>query len=304
MRGGIWESLALRRDLPAGRLADVAISGRAGGHATVLAVSRGRVLIIEADEWVTALLTRFLTEADYEVHLATSAREGYDKVRELLPDCILCDVVQPDIDGFWVARRVRAEPTKAANTPFVFLTEADDAEARLQGLHVGADLYLSKPFRNEDVVAQVGAMIDMASRLRKTRDSAAGEAQSAPGAAAFQGDIAHMSLTTVLTLLELERRSGRLRIKTVGPSARSAAAANTTEERVAVVDVHEGAFARATIDDKVWQATDFLREVLRWKHGNFVFRNSKVEAPRSGRLAISYLLLEAARIEDETSQQK
>ncbi len=247
------------------------------------------MLIIEADEWVTALLTRFLTEAGYEVHTATSARQGFDKVRELLPDCILCDVVQPDIDGFWVARRVRAESTKAATTPFVFLTEADDAEARLQGLHVGADLYLSKPFRNEEVVAQVGAMIDMASRLRKTRDSAAGEAQSAPGATAFQGDIAHMSLTTVLTLLELERRSGRLRIK-------------TEKDRVAVAEVYEGSFARATIDDAVWQPTDFLREVLRWTQGTFVFRNSKVDPPRGNRVTINHLLLETARLEDEASE--
>ena len=254
------------------------------------AVSRGRVLIV-ADEWVTALLTRFLTEAGYEVHTATSARQGFDKVRELLPDCILCDVVQPDIDGFWVARRVRAEQTKAASTPFVFLTEADDAEARLQGLHVGADLYLSKPFRSEDVVAQVGAMIDMASRLRRKNDSMSGEAQSAPGAAALQGDIAHMSLTTILTLLELERRSGRLRIK-------------TEKDRVATVELYEGSFARASIDDQNRQAIDFLREVLRWKQGSFVFRNSKIEAPRGNRQSINYLLLEAMRLDDETGQHK
>ncbi|HVJ18366.1 MAG TPA: response regulator [Polyangiaceae bacterium] len=253
-------------------------------------MSRGRVLII-ADEWVTALLTRFLTEAGYEVTTAASAREGFDKVRELLPDCILCDVVQPDIDGFWVARRVRAEQTKAASTPFVFLTEADDAEARLQGLHVGADLYLSKPFRSEDVVAQVGAMIDMASRLRRKNDSMSGEAQSAPGAAALQGDIAHMSLTTILTLLELERRSGRLRIK-------------TEKDRVATVELYEGSFARASIDDQNRQAIDFLREVLRWKQGSFVFRNSKIEAPRGNRQSINYLLLEAMRLDDETGQQK
>jgi two-component system, OmpR family, response regulator len=208
-----------------------------------------------------------------------------------LPDCILCDVVLPDIDGFWVARRVRSEPTKVATTPFVFLTEADDAEARLQGLHVGADLHLSQPFRNEEVVAQVSAMIEMANRLRKTRGSEGGEAQSAPGAAAFQGDLAHMSLATVLTLLELERRSGRLRIKTDG-------------ERVAVLDVYEGAFARGSIDETSWQATDFVREVLRWTQGTFVFRNSKIDPPRGPRLAINGLMLEAMRLEDEGSAKK
>jgi len=121
-------------------------------------VARGRVLIIEQEEWEAALLTRFLSEAGYEVHVAGEARAGFDKVRELQPDCILCNVNLPDIDGFWVARRVRTEPTRVATTPFLFLTEADDAESRLQGLNVGADLYLTKPFRNDEVVAQVGAV--------------------------------------------------------------------------------------------------------------------------------------------------
>src|SRR4029079_883856 len=95
-----------------------------------------------------ALLTRFLSEAGYEVHVAGEARAGFDKIRELQPHCILCSVNLPDIDGFWVARRVRTEPTRVATTPFLFLTEADDSESRLQGLNVGAVLYLTTPFRN------------------------------------------------------------------------------------------------------------------------------------------------------------
>ncbi len=259
-------------------------------------MARGRVLIIEADEWVSALLTKFLGEAGYEVHVATGAREGFDKVRELVPDCILCDVTLPDIDGFWVARRVRTESSRVATTPFLFLTEADDVEARLQGLHVGADLYLTKPLRNDEVVAQVGAMIDMANRLRKTRDSMVSDPggtgpQSAPGSMAFQGDIAHMSLATVLTLLELERRSGRLKV-------------TNDKGRSATLDLSEGAFAAASLDAKAWQPTDFLREVLRWKRGNFQFRASKIDAPRGTRQAIGHLLLEAMRLEDEATNKK
>jgi hypothetical protein len=98
-----------------------------------------------------------------------------------------------------------------------------------------------------------------------------------------------MSLSTVLTLLELERRSGRLRVKTEG-------------DRAATIEVHEGAFARATLDERVWQPTDFLREVLRWKQGSFVFRSAKVDPPRGNRMPINHLLLEAMRLEDESSQ--
>ena len=250
-------------------------------------MARGTVLIIEAEEWEAALLTRFLSEAGYEVHVAGEARAGFDKIRELQPDCILCSVNLPDIDGFWVARRVRTEPTRVATTPFLFLTEADDSESRLQGLNVGADLYLTKPFRNDEVVAQVGALIDMANRLRKQRDSFSsdGPASSVAGAA-FTGDIAQMSVATVLTLLELERRSGRLKVR---------------GDRVALLELVEGKFAAGTLDDKPWNSTELLREVLRWKKGSFSFRGSQGTASDSGeQQKIGGLLLEAMRLEDES----
>lgn len=253
-------------------------------------MARGRVLIIEQEEWEATLLSKFLSEAGYEVHLAGEARAGFDKVRELQPDCILCSVNLPDIDGFWVARRVRTEPTKVATTPFLFLTEADDAESRLQGLNVGADLYLTKPFRNEEVVAQVGALIDMANRLRKQRESFSsdGPASSVAGAA-FSGDVAQMSVATVLTLLELERRSGWLKVRGEGG-------------RVALLELTDGKFASGSLDDKPWNSTELLREVLRWKKGSFSFRGSQGgSASDSGeQQKIGGLLLEAMRLEDES----
>jgi len=254
-------------------------------------VASGRVLIIEQEEWEAALLTKFLGEAGYEVHVAGEARAGFDKVRELQPDCILCSVNLPDIDGFWVARRVRTEPTKVATTPFLFLTEADDPESRLQGLNVGADLYLTKPFRNEEVVAQVGALIDMANRLRKQREafSSDGPASSVAGAA-FSGDVAQMSIATVLTLLELERRSGYLKVR--GDAG-----------KVALLELSEGKFASGSLDDKPWSSTDLLREVLRWKKGSFSFRGNygAVSDSDSGdQQKIAGLLLEAMRLEDES----
>lgn len=248
------------------------------------------MLIIEQEEWEAALLAKFLGEAGYEIHVAGEARAGFDKVRELQPDCILCSVSLPDIDGFWVARRVRTEPSSVATTPFLFLTEADDTESRLQGLNVGADLYLTKPFHGEEVVAQVNALIDMANRLRKQRESfiSEGPASSVAGAA-FAGDVAQMSVATVLTLLELERRSGRLKVR------------GGESNRVAVLELTDGKFAAGMLDDKPWNPTELLREVLRWKKGSFTFRGSQGGAADSGeQQKIGGLLLEAMRLEDES----
>lgn len=249
---------------------------------------RGRVLIIEHEEWEATLLSRFLSEAGFEVHVATEARAGFDKVRELQPDCILCNVNLPDIDGFWVARRVRTEPTRVATTPFLFLTDEGDQESRLQGLNVGADLYLTKPFRNEEVVAQVGALIDMANRLRQQRDSFSSEGPSSSLGAAFSGDVAQMSVATVLTLLELERRSGQLKVR-------------GEAQQVALLELIDGKFASGTMNDKPIPSTDLLREVLRWKKGSFSFRGKQVVSTDSGeQQKIGGLLLEAMRLEDES----
>ncbi len=250
-------------------------------------MAKGRILIIEQDEWESTLLAKFLGEAGYEVHVASEARAGFDKVRQLQPDCILCDVNLPDIDGFWVARRVRTEPTLVATAPFLFLTDADDTESRLQGLNVGADIYLTRPFHDEEVVAQVGALIEMANRLRKQRESFSSEGPvSTAAGAAVQGDIAQMSVATVLTLLDLERRTGHLKVR--------------SDAKVGILELNEGTLAGATLDGKPHEATALLREMLRWKKGSFSFRAADVAAPSGARQTIGGLLIDAMRQEDES----
>jgi DNA-binding response OmpR family regulator len=222
------------------------------------------------------------------VDFATGAKQGFDLVRALTPDCILCDVSLPDIDGFWVARRVRTEPSAVATTPFLFLTEADDMESRLQGLHVGADVYLSKPLRHEEVVAQVGALIEMANRLRKERESFSSDSPASHRGSAFQGDVAQLSLSTVLTLLELEKRTGRLKVA-------------GADGRRGEIQLAAGKFVGATVDGVQGEATDLVRELLRWKRGKFAFKQDAEPARLDpARQSLTGLLLEATRLEDES----
>jgi two-component system, OmpR family, response regulator len=248
------------------------------------------VLIIEADEWLAAMLGKSLADAGYEVHSAAGAKHGFDRIRELSPDCILCDVSLPDIDGFWVARRVRTEPTAVATTPFLFLTEQDDTESRLQGLHVGADLYLSKPLRNDEVVAQVGALIEMANRLKQQRERFSSEGPASSRGSAFQGDIAQVSVSTILTLLELERRTGMLKVK-------------TADGHRAELELAEGTFIAVRVDGKPGDPTELLRTVLRWKKGSFSFKPDADKPPPKGlRQSLGGLLLKAMQLEDEAAR--
>lgn len=257
-------------------------------RAKLSGVPTGRLLIIEPDEWEANLLADCLTEVGYEVHLATEASAGLERVRALEPDCILCDVSLPDIDGFWVARRVRTEPSRVATTPFLFLTNAEDTESHLEGLNVGADLYLTRPYHHEEVVAQVGALIEMANRLRKQRASFS-EAPSSVAGAAFVGDIAQMSVATVLTLLELERRSGQLELR-------------SEARQVAALELNEGMVVGATLGAEAREATQVLREMLRWRKGRFSFRGSTAVLAKVSRQSVGGLLIEAMRLEDEAAR--
>jgi CheY-like chemotaxis protein len=252
-------------------------------------VPKGRVLVIEADKTASDLLATVLGGRDYEVVICESAREGFAKACEWMPDCIICGVELPDIDGFYVARRIRTEHTSVAVTPFLFLTEAEDRESRLQGFHVGADAYLTKPLTEKEVVAQVEALMDMARRLRVRRDSFLEVGPSShPGPVAFRGDIAQMSLPTVLTILEMERRSGVLKIaSTMGRTAVLTLAGN-------------GSFGECSLRGQSATPIQVLREAMTWKKGRFWFKPSETGPAPPGRGSIGQMLLEALRLDDES----
>ena len=246
------------------------------------------MLVISSDRFQVRVLSKVLGEAGYDVHLAGAAREGFARAKELLPDCIVCDTKLPDVDGFWVARRVRTEPGRLKRTPFLFLSGAGDAAGRVEGLSVGGDAQLAKPFRNEELVAQVGALIEMARRLAEKQDSYLSQPPSTRRIPAFRGDLAELSIATLLGMLELERRTGKLKLRTDG-------------RQNAELQLIEGMLMRASLAGQERSPVEVLREVLGWKKGRFWFRSEGAPpGEKAARSSIGALLLEAIRLEDES----
>jgi DNA-binding response OmpR family regulator len=240
-------------------------------------MSRGQVVILEDDDWVARLLETGLTEHGYRVTAAREALEGFRTVCQIEPDCIVCDVTLPDFDGYWVAQQVRAAAPRIAATPLLFLGAIDDDRPSLQGLQLGADALVSKPFRMDEVIAQVDALVEMAKRLRAVR-TARSEKPAAP-TESLLGNIEEMSIVSVLTILEMERRSGELKI------VRDASAAT--------VELRSGYPAGGKLDGQSRDLVAVLREVLSWKKGMFSFRaGPDVPAPQPKR-TIAGMLVEA-----------
>jgi two-component system OmpR family response regulator len=246
-------------------------------------MSKGRIVVIEGDDWIARLLEEGLNDAGYEVVLASEALEGFERAREHEPDCIICDVALPDFDGYWVAHKVRADPSSISTTPFLFLTNADDDESPLAAFNVGADVRLTKPFRLEEVVAQIGALVEMVKRLRQPRDaSGAKQAVSVLPGEALRGNLEQMPVGTLLALLEMERRTGQLKV--------------THESAEATIDLVGGFAVGGTLSGAKTGLLAIVREILKWKTGIVSFHVGKDAPPPDQKKPIGAILMEAAQL--------
>jgi two-component system OmpR family response regulator len=115
-----------------------------------------RVLVVEDSVKMAALLRRGLEEEGYAVDVAGTGLDAVWMATENPNDAIVLDVMLPDIDGFEVCRRIREGGSWA---PVLMLTARDAVEDRVQGLDVGADDYLTKPFAFRELTARLRALV-------------------------------------------------------------------------------------------------------------------------------------------------
>jgi signal transduction histidine kinase len=139
----------------------VAPRPRPKGHAPT-------VLVVEDNPDMIRFLVALLAH-DFHVISARNGVQGLRLAVERQPDIIISDVMMPEMDGFEMARRLR-ESTPHRDIPLIFLTARGSPEDRLAGHVQGADTYLPKPFRGEELLAAVDALV---SRRRVVRDAAA-----------------------------------------------------------------------------------------------------------------------------------
>ena len=115
------------------------------------------VLIIEDNADMRAYLRTVLTPG-YQLLEASNGEAGLALAREHLPDLVLSDAMMPRLDGFGVCRALKLDE-RTSHIPLVLLTAKADLPSRLQGLDIGADAYLTKPFRREELLAQLRNLV-------------------------------------------------------------------------------------------------------------------------------------------------
>jgi two-component system OmpR family response regulator len=115
-----------------------------------------RLLVVEDDANIVELLAASLRYAGFEVSTARDGPQALTAARELRPDLVVLDVMLPGIDGFEVARRLRAEDLRC---PLLFLTARDGTADKVTGLTIGGDDYVTKPFSLDEVIARIRAVL-------------------------------------------------------------------------------------------------------------------------------------------------
>jgi PAS domain S-box-containing protein len=128
-----------------------------------------RILLVEDNADMRAYVRRLLSQ-HWEVVAVADGLKALQVAGERVPDLVLADVMMPGLDGFALLRALRADP-RTATLPVILLSARAGEESRVEGLEAGADDYLVKPFSAKELLARVGARLEIA-RLRREAETA------------------------------------------------------------------------------------------------------------------------------------
>jgi two-component system, OmpR family, phosphate regulon response regulator OmpR len=132
------------------------------------------ILVVDDDRRIRGLLSRFLNGEGYLVCAVASAAEAMERLRVLIFDLIVLDVMMPGESGLQFAARLRASAAPWSSTPILMLTALSETRNRVEGLEAGVDDYLGKPFEPRELALRI------ASILRRSRGGAARGSEQTP----------------------------------------------------------------------------------------------------------------------------
>jgi CheY-like chemotaxis protein len=220
---------------------------------TSLMASRGsvplRVLIADDDAISALICSRALSAAGYATTVVQNGAEALAMLERERFDMVIADILMPDMDGLALVRQMRSDE-RLTRLPVLFLTGCSEHEMRTRGYRAGGDGYLVKPIRPPDLVDQVDTLM---SRATSTGAQLSG--------AFLSGRLDGISVTSLLTFLHVQGRSGLLRLSRFGATGEIA--------------VREGLPLNANINRSL-AGEEALAALLGWNAGTFRFERYDV----------------------------
>ena len=264
-----------------------------------------RVLVADDDPWILRMVATVLGQRGYVVDLARDGEEALGKALSATPDLLITDVMMPKMDGWSLVKALRARP-ELAFLPVIFLTGMASDEDRIQGFRLGADDYMAKPFRFEELDLRVERTLGRSRMVEQVAREQIGAATAAvPEPVDTEGSGPHIGLlgrleqvglSALLTLLEMERKTGILVVeresgrpggtRRLGPTGR--------------IFLKGGKVMSARLDNQSAPVNaECIYQMLRWAAGAFEFNEVEVDMTDEIGTTTTHLLIEGARRIDE-----
>ena len=270
-----------------------------------------RVLIVDDDPWILRMVANVLSRRGYEVDSARDGEEALDMALANPPDLLITDVMMPKMDGWTLVKALRARPPTAF-LPVIFLTALSSDDDRIRGFRLGADDYMAKPFRFEELDLRVERTLGRGRMVEQVAREQVGAAPPPPPVSppapsegsgphvGLLGRLEQVGISALLILLEMERKTGHLVVvrdegargegsQPAGPIARLAL------RRGRVIAAH----LENTPEPRNEECVYFL---LEWAAGSFEFQEAEVDAPDQIGATTTHLLMEGARRIDESAR--
>lgn len=231
------------------------------------------ILVVDDDKIYRENAVRILQEQGHNVTWAEDGLKGLAACLRNPPDIVLTDVNMPLMDGWNFLRTIRARPS-LSSTLVVFQTTLSSEKERLKGYQLGVDDYLSKPYATEELLLRIERLFQRSAARNRDLSKKA-----------LRGDLEQVSLPTVLSLLELEQKTGVVMV--VGP-------------RVCRLYVRDGRPMNIEMDGVTGKTPiQLVVEIFQWTKGQFEFAPQDIHPADELQMSMQGLLMEAARLTDE-----
>src|SRR5262245_21857827 len=236
------------------------------------------VLVADDDVLILHMVQTVLTKRGYSVDTAADGKAALDRAQARPPDLLVTDVMMPQLDGWTLVRTLRADP-RLAKLPVIFLTALSSEDDEIRGFRLGADDYILKPFQFEDLAQRVASVLTRA---------AAASTPKQPASSGLRGDLAQIALSTLLVLIEMERKTGVLALR-------------SATGKTAQILARDGNIVQAKLDRDPRLDAPCIYHLLTWNAGECEFVAKKVDAADRMNVSTTHLLMESARLADEAA---
>jgi DNA-binding response OmpR family regulator len=245
-----------------------------------------RILVVDSDPWHLRMLAAELAGERYEVITAADGVEALAKALAQTPDLILSEIDLPVLDAWSLIGRIR-QHERLACVPFIFLTLSSSKEDRIAAFRLGADDFIQRPIGSEELELRIGNALRR--RWRVESSVRLGERRQHENTG-LHGSVGELSLASLLEILELERKSGRLVVCRQAP-----------EER-ALLFFSDGHIVRARISGRMTpRDAEVVYEVVNWQTAEFKFSAMPIDFEDAVHASTMHLVMEGARRADEAA---